>query len=296
MSKHEKLDKFKNVFIDYLFLLIGNSLSAFAITAILRPNNLITGGITGMSILLDNLMNIPYTVYYYALTIIIVILALIVLGKKKVGKMIVVSIVFPPILILFESLNLELVQNDMFLAAIFYGVIGGAGYGLIVTRGFLFAGTDAISRIIHNKIFPFVGISKIMFFIDVSVVALSILKYNVNVALYAVVTQFVFVRTLDAVIYGFSSKKVKLEIISDMDHEIEEFIMNTIGRGISKYNITGGYSNQSKTKVVSICTPRESLLIRNFVSDLDEHAFMSVMPVTTVWGSGLGFEPLKEDK
>ena len=294
MSKNEKLNKFKNVFIDYLFLIIGNALSAFAITAILRPNNLITGGITGISILLDNVLNIPYTVYYYALTILILVLALVILGRKKVGKMIVVSIIFPPILILFENLNFELIQNDMFLAAIFYGIIGGAGYGLIVARGFSFAGTDAISRILHNKFFPFIGVSQIMLFVDVVIISTSIIKYDTNTALYAIVTMFVFVRTLETVLYGFSSKKVKLEIISDMDDDIEEFIMNTIGRGISKYNIIGGYSNQKKTKVVSICTPRESLLIRNFVSDLDEHAFMAVMPVTSVWGSGLGFDPLKE--
>ena len=295
MSKKEKLNKFKKVLIDYLFLIVGNALSAFAITAILRPNNLITGGITGISILLDDVLGVPYTVYYYILTIVILILALMVLGKKKVGKMIVVSIMFPPMLILFENLNFELIQNDMFLAAIFYGIIGGAGYGLIVTRGFSFAGTDAIARIIHNKLFPFIGVSQLMFMADVTVISTSIIKYDTNTALYAIVTMFVFVRTLEAVLYGFSSKKVKLEIISENDKEIEDYIMTTIGRGITKYNIIGGYTNTNKTKVVSICTPRESILIRNFVSDIDHNAFMDVLPVKSVWGTGLGFDPLKEE-
>lgn len=295
MAKNEKFDKFKKIFIDYLFLIVGTSLMAFAVTAILRPNNLITGGITGMSILLDGIMDIPYTIYYYALTIIVLVLALIFLGKKKVGKIIMVSIVFPPMLILFEFLDFRLIQNDMFLAAIFYGVISGAGYGLIVNRGFSFAGTDAIARIIHNKLLPFIGVSQIMLLTDVSVVSISILKYNTNTALYAIVTMFVYVRTLEAVLYGFSSKKVKLEIISEKDKEIEEFILNKIGRGITKYNIIGGYTNTSKIKVVSICSPRESLLIKNFVSDIDNHAFMNVLPVNTVWGTGLGFEPLKEE-
>lgn len=274
---------------------MGNALSAFAITAILRPNNLITGGITGISILLDDVLGVPYTVYYYIMTIVILILALMVLGKKKVGKMIVVSIMFPPMLILFESLNFELIQNDMFLAAIFYGIIGGAGYGLIVTRGFSFAGTDAIARIIHNKLFPFIGVSQLMFMADVTVISTSIIKYDTNTALYAIVTMFVFVRTLEAVLYGFSSKKVKLEIISENDKEIEDYIMMTIGRGITKYNIIGGYTNTNRTKVVSICTPRESILIKNFVSDIDHNAFMDVLPVKSVWGTGLGFDPLKEE-
>jgi uncharacterized membrane-anchored protein YitT (DUF2179 family) len=295
MSKFKKLDKFRNIFIDYLFLLIGNSLMAFAITAILRPNKLVTGGITGISLLLDGFMNMPYTIYYYALTIIILVLALIFLGKKKVGKIIVVSIVFPPMLILFENLNFELIQNDMFLAAIFYGVISGAGYGLIVSRGFSFAGTDAIARIIHNKLLPFIGVSQLMLVADVLVISASIIKYDTNTALYAIVTMFVMVRTLESVLYGFSSKKVKLEIISEKDEEIEEFIMNTIGRGITKYNIIGGYTNTNKIKVVSICSPRESIQIKNFVSDLDQYAFMDVLPVRSVWGMGLGFDPLKED-
>jgi uncharacterized membrane-anchored protein YitT (DUF2179 family) len=71
--------------------------------------------------------------------------------------------------------------------------------------------------------------------------------------------------------------------------------MNTIGRGISTYEITGGYTNNTRQKIMSICSPREVMLIKMHIAKIDPDAFVNVLPVISVWGKGIGFESLLEE-
>jgi uncharacterized membrane-anchored protein YitT (DUF2179 family) len=102
-------------------------------------------------------------------------------------------------------------------------------------------------------------------------------------------------KSVETVLFGFSSKMVKLEIISEKEAEIEAFIMNSLRRGISKYNIVGGYTDLSRIKLVTICSFRESILVRDQIASLDPKAFVSVMPVSSVWGEGVGFDRLTSE-
>ncbi len=283
-------------FVDYLYVLIGNILLAFAITSILKPNELITGGITGISIIFDNIIGIKYTYIYYVLSILVLISARVFLGKREALKIVFISFLFPLILILFEHLNIRFVENDMLLASIYFGIIGGVGAGLILKKGFSAGGTDTIAKILHRRVFPFVSISQILLGIDTAIIVLSVFIFDRNTALYAILSQFVLMKSIDAVLFGFGSKKVKIEIISDENKKIENYIIKTVKRGISAYDIKGGYTNSTKRKLVSICSPRESMLIKKFISEIDSNAFVDVLPVVSVWGKGIGFDSLIDEE
>lgn len=191
---------------DYIYVLIGNLLLAFAITSILEPNGLITGGITGISIILDKLININYTYIYYVLSLLVLLSARILIGKREALKIVFLSILFPMILIIFEPLNINFVENDMLLASIYFGVIGGLGAGIILKRGFSAGGTDTIAKILHHKFFPFISISQVLLAIDTGIIIFSLLIYDRNTALYAILTQFVMMKTIDTVLFGLASK------------------------------------------------------------------------------------------
>ncbi len=96
--------------------------------------------------------------------------------------------------------------------------------------------------------------------------------------------------------FGFGSKKVKIEIISDFNQEIESYILHHIKRGISAYEIVGGYSNLKRRKIVSICSPQETMLISRFIASVDPNAFVDVLPVISVWGKGIGFDSITDEK
>jgi len=284
------------IFLDIIYGTVGSVLLAFAITSILKPNGLVTGGITGISIMMGKVLNINYTYIYYFLSVIVLLCARFIMGKREAKKIFILSILFPIVLIFFDRLNIHFIQNDIILASIYHGIIGGTGTGLLLLRGFSTGGTDTIAQILHYKLFPFVSISQILRVIDVCIIISSGFIYDINTALYAVITQIVMMKSIDMVLFGFSPKQVKVQIISDHYEEIADYILNNINRGISTYDITGGYTNSKRKQLVSICAPRESMLIRRFIAQVDPNAFVNVIPVISVWGKGEGFESIIDDK
>lgn len=294
MGKGKK--DFQKLVFDFFYVAFGCGLLAFAITSILKPNGLITGGITGISILLDGLIGINYTYIYYLLSIAVLIGAWLLMGKREAAKIILLSVIFPVILIFFEAISIDFIENDTFLASIYYGIIGGTGCGLILKRGYSMGGTDTIAKIIHYKAFPFISISQILLSIDVAIIMVSGVVYDRHVALYAILTQIIMMKSIDLILFGFGSKNVKIEIISNNADEIAEYILYTIGRGISTYEIKGGYTNNTREKIISICSPREVMLIKMFIAQIDPDAFVNILPVISVWGKGVGFESLLEEK
>ncbi|MDF2547786.1 MAG: transporter [Anaerosolibacter sp.] len=280
---------------DFLYLGLGCALLAFAITSILQPNGLITGGITGISIITGKLAGVKYTYLYYVLSLVVLISAWGLMGKREAGKIILLSTCFPMMLILFDTMKFDFIENDMFLASIYYGIISGAGCGLILKRGYSMGGTDTIAKILHHRLFPFISISQLLLGIDVVIIIVSAFVYDRRVALYAILTQLVMMKAIDLVLFGFGSKNVKIEIISNCNDAVADYIMNTIGRGISTYEITGGYTNNTRQKIISICSPREVMLIKMHIAKIDPDAFVNVLPVISVWGKGIGFESLLEE-
>lgn len=232
--------------------------------------------------------------FNYVLSLVVLISAWISIGKREGLKIIFLSILFPLVLIVFDNLRFYLIEDDMMLASVYYGIIGGAGCGLILKRGFSQGGTDTIAKILHQKLFPFISISEILLVIDTIIIIASIFVFDKNVALYAIISEVILMKVIDTVVFGLDSKKVKVEIISNMHEQISEFILKDVNRGISTYDIKGGYMNINRLKIVTVCSPRESMLIKRFISKADKEAFVTVMPVNSVWGRGVGFESLEE--
>lgn len=278
--------------IDLIYVLSGSILLAIAITSILKPNGIITGGITGFSLVLEKIFHIDYTIFYYLLSLSVLLLTRVTLGKREAGKIVVFSLFFPMVLILFKGLDINITQNDLFLASVYYGVMAGGATGLILKGGFSSGGTDTLAKIINRKFFRFMSISTIIAALDMTVILFAAFVFDTRIALYALLTQVVAMKAVETVLYGFSDKVVKLEIISEKEAEIEAYILNHIGRGISKYSIVGGYTNLQRTKLITLCSPRESILIRDKIAMVDSKAFISVLPVNTVWGEGVGFDRL----
>jgi len=290
-----KKPEFNKKVMDLLFITLGSILIAFSITSILKPNELITGGITGISIILEKLINIKYTYIYYLLSILVLAIAWISMGKREGIKIITLSIIFPFVLIIFEKLNFCFIRDDMMLASIYFGLIYGFGSGLILKRGFSMGGTDTIAKILHHKIFTFISVSEILLCIDGIIIALSAIVYSLNTALYAIISQIIIVIVINTVMFGFGSKKVKLEIISNHHKDITEYIIHSIKRGVTSYEVKGGYKNLARLKLLTICSPRESMLIKRYIAQTDPDAFVDVLPVISVWGKGVGFDSLSAD-
>jgi len=227
----------------------------------------------------------------------ILIFVAIALGIKEARKIFLLSILFPAFLFVFERVPVYLLEErDVLLAAIFSGVLVGVSSGIILWRGYAFCGTDAVAKVIHKKWLPTVSISQLLLIIDAVIIIGSAFLFGRNIALYALITQVILVRTIDFVLYGFESKIVQLEIITSKPEEVIEFIIEDVGRGVSESVITGAYTKKERTKLITLCSPRESILIKKFIAKRDKTAFVAVIQVNSVWGRGAGFDSIDEEK
>ncbi|NLY70993.1 MAG: YitT family protein [Clostridiales bacterium] len=289
-------ENIKKFILDAVFILIGCAAGAFSIIGILIPNGLSIGGIAGICRLLQELTGINYSILYYTFSFLILIACALLLGLREARKLVMMTVLFPAILMLFERLNITLLQEkDIILAAIYCGIFSGACSGLVFSRGYSIGGTDTVAKIIKVRWLPQVGISKIILVIDGLIIVVSGLYFGRNIALYALITQIILSKTIDYVMYGFDAKIVQVEIITNQHDEVVEYILNEIRRGVTNVEVVGAYTKYKRVKIITLCSRRESMLIKQFVSKIDKDAFVTVTKVESVWGTGVGFSRLTDD-
>lgn len=288
-------EKAKKMIMDIIVVTIGCILTAFSIACILKPNGLVSGGLTGLSIITESITGVPYTYIYYFLSLMVLLITRIFLGRREALSIIMLSVVIPAILMVFQSFNYNFISNDLLLSSIYFGVFCGFGAGLVLKRGYSQGGTDTIAKILHKKLLPFISISTLILLLDGIIIISSSFIYGKNVAIYAVISQVVLMKSVDIAMFGIGPSKVKLEIISDKDKEILDYIVHTVQRGATVHEIMGGYTGQDRIMITTICSPKQSSFIRSHIAKIDPNAFIEVTALMSVWGEGKGFEKLGED-
>lgn len=289
-------EKIKEQILDLLILLAASAIGAYSTVSIMIPYGLTSGGLTGVVRIIQSQIDFSFSLMFYGGAAIILILVAVFLGFREVRKILLLTIMFPAALMLFEYLQLPFLPvHDMFLAVIFCGVFNGICTGMIFWRGYSFAGTDALSKIFRKKLFPHISQSKILMAIDAVIIIASAFFFGINIALYALVTQVILSKTIDFVLYGFESKIVQMEIITQKADELLDFIMNDIGRGVSIHKVEGGFTRQTRDQLRLLCSPRESISVKRGIAKIDPDAFVTLMQVDSVWGFGKGFADIKKD-
>ena len=272
-----------------IYLTLGCIITAFSVNYILKPNGLVTSGITGLAIILEKYMNINYSYIYYFMTFIILIVTFLIMGKKEIVKIVFLSILYPTVLLVMQNYEFKFVENDLLLASIYFSIFYGIGVGMILRKGFSFGGTDTIARVLNIKLFPSINVSYIMLVLDGIVIIIAAFAFGRNIALYSVISQLIVTKVCDYIMFGFGTKLYKLEIISCKYEEISKFIMTKLGRGVTVLKVKGAYTNDEKIQIESVCSPSQSIMIQKYIKEIDQAAFVKVLPIVSVWGKGNRF-------
>ena len=294
---NEKHTHVKRTIADMIFLILGCAIGAFSTTAVMIPNGLTCGGLTGIVRIVQNYISIDFSVLYYALAIVIWIVVILTLGFREGKKVLLVTLLYPAVLFVFEKLDYQLLEEkDLLLAAIFCGIFAGACNGFVFWRGYSFCGTESIAKIVKKKWMPQVDISRILLVLDCGIIVISAFIFGRNIALYALVTQIIASKVVDFIMYGFETKIVQMQIITAKGKEVADYVMHEIRRGVSSYDIVGEYTGKHRKQLIILCSPRESMVIKKFLLETDPQAFVTILQVNTVWGEGKGFTDMGEDK
>lgn len=290
-------EKIKAFLTDFMVLLFACCVSAFSTVGVMIPNGLTAGGITGIIRIIQKFVDIDFSLLYYGASFLVLILVAIFMGWRELRKILLLSVMYPAVLMFFEFLDIQLLEsNDTILAAVFCGVFVGTFIGLVFWRGYASAGMDAIAKIIRKKLFPQISPSKVLLCMDAVVIIASAFVYDRNIALYALITQVIATKTSEIIMFGFEGKIVQLTIITMEKELITEYIIEELHRGVTSTVVRGEYANRDMRQLILLCSPRESILIKKKLAKIDATAFVTVTKVESVWGgTGKGFSGLEKD-
>ena len=291
----EQEHKLQKRILNYLQIIVGCFITAFSVNCILVPNKLSTSGVTGLSQMAERFIGIRYTYIYYFFSITILILAFIFLKREEFMKIIFVSFLYPTLLVLTGMFDFVFVQGEMFLVCIYFSLFYGVGSGLVLRAGVTFGGTDTVARILNRKIFKGVPLSKVMLFLDGSILISLGFVFGKDIALYALVNHVICIYIMDYMLFGFRQKLYKVTIIpfiKDDTEDITKYILG-LGRGVTQTRVVGAYTKEEKIMLSSICSPRQSAMIRKYLAEHFPRAFMEVAPIVTVYGIGERFVRIK---
>ncbi|MBH0329909.1 YitT family protein [Brevibacillus brevis] len=277
-SAHQKLPigkLLKRVF----GILIGASLFSVALEIFLVPNNIIDGGIVGISIITSHLSGIPLGVFLFVLN-----LPFLIIGYKQIGKTFALSTLFGVTIMSVGTTFLHEVKgltDDPLLAAVFGGILLGIGVGLVLRYGGSLDGTEIVA-VLLNKKSPF-SVGEIVMFMNLFILSSAGFVFGWDRAMYSLIAYYIAFKMIDLTIEGFQESKA-VWIISDNHKDLGDAIVARLGRGVTYLNGEGGYTGDDKKVIFCIITRLEEAKLKLIVEEVDPNAFLAVGNIHDVRG------------
>lgn len=286
MLKGKKINV-RDIILDVLICTLGAFIYSVGINCFISPNELSSGGATGLAILANYLWNVPIGGAMFAINIPLFVISFIVFGKNFIIKTLF-STAMTSLLIDAGAYFLPAYEGDKILAAVFGGALLGVGLGVIFTRGATSGGTDIMGRLL-KKAMPHITMGRLVMVCDLCVVLLAGLVYkNIESVLYATIVFIVSSKSIDLVLYGSDSGKMMM-IISSNAEEIAKAITSETPRGVSIVPVKGAYTGEEKHMLLSVVRPNEVNKMRKIVRRFDEKPFIIISDASEILG--LGFKP-----
>lgn len=273
---------------DFVLIIIGTFLMAISINVVYEPMSLVTGGITGLSIVIKYLSKpfidggIPIWLSNVILNVPLFLIAIKLNGISFIKKTLFATVSLTVALYIIPVLDIT--YTDYLLAAIFGAVIGGVGLGLVFATTATTGGTDLLGMIIHLK-FKHITAAQLLAIIDGIIVIAGGLTFGIQRALYAVIAVYITSKVIDSILEGLKFAKLAY-IISDQYESIAKEIMDTVDRGVTSIHATGMYSNEEKKMLFCVVSKKEIVNIIDIVAKKDPSAFVIVSDVREVLGEG----------
>lgn len=272
-------------FTDAFFFISGAILYAVSVNCFTAPNMIAMGGLTGVATVLNYLFDSPIGTVIIIVNIPLFIAAIKAFGLKFIYKTAAGTILTSVVIDLFDVFNVPAYEGDRLLAAIFGGVLSGAGLALIFLRGGTTGGSDIIARLLSKKM-RHIPMGRMILGIDLFVIFLALFVYkNIESALYAIITIYASSAVIDAILYGFDSGKV-LFIVSKKPREVSEMIMSRLVRGVTVLNGRGAYLGGESEVLMCAVRRNEVFRVRDILSETDPSAFIIIGDATEILGEG----------
>lgn len=267
-----------------IVVILGNILYALAVKLFLLPGNLITGGTTGIGLLVNHFTGMSISMFVLGFNVLMLLIGFVLLGKKFALTTVISSFTYP---VALEALNRILgdiaVTGEPILNTLFSGLGIGVALGVVIRMGASTGGMD-IPPIVLNKYFR-IPVSVSLNVFDLLILAAQVFYNPTEQILYGIILVLIYTIVLDKVIL-MGTTKTEVKIISKHVDEIRHAILAQVDRGVTILYGEGGYLHEETQVVLSILSNRELPRVERLIRDIDPEAFMIVSRVTEVSGRG----------
>lgn len=271
----------------YIFIILGSFAMAFGTVCFLSPNEIITGGGVGISLLLHAIFpQITLGIIIAVVSIPFLILSYIYFGKYYLFKTFIVVLLLSTFTdILKEVLKIEAITHDILLAAVFGGIFIGLGVGLVIKGRASTGSTSVVGEIVAKK--TKYKAAEVLLAIDATIMFASVFVYNdIDKSLYSMLSVYVGIRVLDIILTGRPSKKI-VNIVSNNVEVLKEQIRERIEEHGTILTGLGLHQGQNKTIIYVTVDAGKIDLLKNLITKYDPDAFMIITEASEFLGRGL---------
>lgn len=269
-------------YIEYLLIVTGSFLIGFTIKNIYDPVGLVTGGFSGIAIIVKDRLGIPLWKTNTLLNIPLFLLSCRIKGWRFIKRTLTATAALSISLYIIPEMSL--LMEDLLLTSLFGGILSGIGVGLVFLFQATTGGTDMLAALIQRWLKHY-SIAQIMQVLDALVVAAGASVFGLTYALYAMIAIFMVSKVSDGLLEGLKFSKA-VYIISERNEEIAEAILYQMNRGVTGISVRGMYSKDRKNMLFCVVAKKEIVQLKDLVVGYDSQAFLIVSDVREVLGEG----------
>ena len=273
-------------------MILGNAILAMGTAAFVVPNGLISGGVTGIGLILQRLFGLPVDIGVFAADGVLFLLGAAVMGKAFAATIILSTIVYPTFFSLFGKIPfLTSLTDDKLMAAIYAGLLMGAGIGLVIKVGGSTGGMD-IPPIILHKLFG-LSIPVMISVVDILLLLVQAFYSSTEQVLYGILVVMLTSIVIDKVLI-MGQKQTQVMVISPEYERINQAIHQKIDRGSTLIHATSGLEKQEQKVVLSVISNRQLGDLNELILQIDPQAFVIANEVNEVKGRGFTLSKLSK--
>ncbi len=274
LNKHKNLEYAVNL----LMLTIGAIITSFALESFLVPNNIIDGGIIGISMIISHISTLNLGLLILVLNTPFIIMAFRKMGLKFVVQTAFANIILAIFLNIFQH---HKITDDVLLSTVFGGIVLGLGVGIILKHEGSLDGTEMLSLVVAKKFGVSVG--EFIMGINVFIYLLAGKVFSWESAMYSIMTYFIASKVIDIVMEGLNSSK-SVRIISNESQTIGQSLIEKLDISVTYLEGIGGYTGQEKSIIYCVISRLELPKMLEIIKEIDKKAFVSIVDVHEVYG------------
>lgn len=267
----------------YVEMIIGILIVAFAFNIFLLPNDIVFGGVSGLSIIVKDYLPIEPSTFILISSLLLLVVSYIFLGKEKTKGSIVGSILFPIFVNLTANLNqyINIDNSNILLSVIFGGILYGFGAGLVFKAGFTTGGTDIINQIVSK--YAHVSMGNAILMSDGLIVLAGGFFFGITKLMYAIIVVYISGLITDRVLLGISNSKA-FYIITNEDEKIRDYLLNELHHGVTIFSVKGGYTHKKDEVILCVVPTNEYYRVKEGIREIDDQAFFVICDAYEVFG------------